>query len=158
MIHPVLAIDPGPVQSAWVLYRDGQIIRAEIEENTILLARLRYWKEHPGPVVVLEMIASYGMPVGAEVFETCVWIGRFLQAWAGPSRRVFRRDVKLELCGSMRAKDQNVRQALLDRVGPQGTKKAPGPTYGIHADEWAALGVAVTAEAMLARGELKEDA
>jgi hypothetical protein len=36
-----------------------------------------------------------------------------------------------------------VRQALIDRLGLQGTKKAPGPTYGIKSHEWAALAVAV---------------
>jgi hypothetical protein len=51
--------------------------------------------------------------------------------------------VKLHLCNSPRAKDGNVRQALIDRVGPQGTKKGQGPTYGIKSHEWAALAVAV---------------
>jgi hypothetical protein len=95
--------------------------------------------------LAVEMIASYGMPVGREVFETCVWIGRFVQAWQpGAHEFVYRRDVKMYLCGSNRAKDGNIRQALLDLVGPQGTKKAPGPTYGLRGDEWAALAVAVT--------------
>jgi hypothetical protein len=95
------------------------------------------------------------MAVGAEVFETCVWAGRFIERWyRNPRRpthlRVYRRDVKLHLCGSMRAKDANVRQALIDRYGPGkekaiGRKAAPGPLYGISGDCWAALGVAVTA-------------
>jgi len=93
------------------------------------------------------MVASYGMPVGKEVFETCVWIGRFMQVWHDPDavRLIYRRDVKLHLCGSARAKDGNIRQALIDKLGPQGTKKAPGPTYGVKSHAWAALALAVTA-------------
>jgi hypothetical protein len=45
----------------------------------------------------------------------------------------------------MRAKDANIRQALLDLIGPQGTKAQPGPTYGIKSHTWAALAVAVYA-------------
>ena len=101
------------------------------------------------------------MAVGAEVFETCVWTGRFIQCWTDspfsyrigaerPVRRVFRRDVKMHLCGSARAKDANVRQALIDRYGPGkeaaiGRKATPGPLYGVTTHVWAALAVAVTA-------------
>jgi hypothetical protein len=80
------------------------------------------------------------------VFETCIWIGRFTELSrlaGGKLSRVFRRDIKLHLCNSPRAKDANVRQALIDRLGPQGTKKLPGPTYGVKSHEWAALAVAV---------------
>lgn len=59
-----------------------------------------------------------------------------------------RRAVKLHLCGSMRAKDGNIRQALVDRFGGQaqavGTKKAPGPLFGLSSHRWSALAVAVT--------------
>ena len=93
------------------------------------------------------MIASYGMPVGREVFETCVWIGRFQQAWHDPEavRLVYRRDVKLHLCGSPKAKDGNIRAALIDKLGPVGLKSAPGPLYGVKSHAWAALAAAVTA-------------
>jgi hypothetical protein len=102
------------------------------------------------------MIASYGMPVGAEVFETCVWIGRFAERWQHaygyehvPPRMVYRREVKLHLCGSSKAKDPNVRQALIDKWGGKdkaiGKKASPGPLYGLTGDCWAALAVAVTA-------------
>ncbi|NII07239.1 hypothetical protein HBF25_12680 [Luteibacter anthropi] len=99
------------------------------------------------PVVAIEMIASYGMPVGAEVFETVRWIGRFQQACRDPEavRLIYRKDVKMHLCGTPRAKDANIRQALIDKLGAPGTKKSPGPTYGVKSHAWAALGVAVTA-------------
>lgn len=108
--------------------------------------------------VGVEMIACYGMPVGREVFETCVWIGRFITEWprlAAPvaMRRVYRREVKVHVCDSPRAKDGNIRQAIIDRYPktgggktPQiGTKADPGPLYGMKSHIWAALGVAITA-------------
>jgi hypothetical protein len=100
--------------------------------------------------VAIEMIASYGMPVGREVFDTCLWVGRFIETAARAAYKadlVYRRDVKLHLCGQARAKDANIRQALLDKFGgkaAQGTKATPGPLYGVKADVWSALAVAVT--------------
>lgn len=145
----IFAVDPGPGMSAWVLYRPGHGVLAHgKEKNDDLLSRLR---DNVGAVVVLEMIASYGMAVGAEVFETCVWIGAFgLAAGYSPPnvKRLFRKDVKLHLCGQPRAKDANIRAALIDRFGGKaqaiGTKKKPGPLYGVTSDRWAALAVAIT--------------
>ena len=150
---PILAIDPGTERSALVLLHEGRIVRHGLQENAWLVGFLEsYQSKLPHPMLAVEMIASYGMPVGREVFETCVWIGRFVQAWQPlPVEYVYRPEVKLHLCGSVKAKDGNVRQALLDLYGAQGTKKAPGPTHGLKADEWAALGVAETMRDRLAR-------
>jgi hypothetical protein len=64
------------------------------------------------------------MPVGAEVFETIYWSGRFAEAYGVEhDARITRIDVKMHLCHSPRAKDGNVRQALIDRFGKPGTKK-----------------------------------
>jgi len=107
----------------------------------------------PGPILAIEMIACYGMPVGNETFETCLWIGRFEEAF-NPSRdslRCYRKDIKLHLCGTTRAKDPNVRQALIDRLGKPGTKKNPGPTYGVRSHVWSALAVAVYAADQLTK-------
>lgn len=145
----VLAIDPGDKQSAWCLYDAGadRPIAFLKESNDSLLTRLALG-DYSNTHLAVEMIASYGMPVGREVFETCVWIGRFVQQWGGEHSFVYRRDVKLHLCGQARAKDANVRQALIDRWGGKdaaiGRKASPGPLYGIKADCWSALAVAVT--------------
>jgi len=150
----ILAIDPGPVQSAVVeLSPNRKIIKACIEDNEWVVKYLRSgWFSFEGcPYVAIEMIASYGMPVGAEVFETCTWIGRYEEAYVHKDlqARYFRKDIKLHLCGSNRARDSNVRQALIDLLGPAGVKKNPGPTYGIKKDMWAALAVAVYAHHVL---------
>jgi hypothetical protein len=146
----LLAIDPGTTESGWVLLDDrGRVIETGVDPNDVLLDNLLFdcGEEGLGDCAI-EMIASYGMAVGREVFETCVWIGRFCERWHHHTGKlptlVYRRDVKLHLCGSARAKDPNIRQALLDLVGPPGTKKAPGPTYGVKSHAWAALAVGAT--------------
>ena len=145
----ILAIDPGPEQSANVLLVVGDPVNPEKRPNAELLFHLRRC-EPPYPLLAVEMIASYGMAVGREVFETCVWIGRFVEAWGGEYVLVYRRDVKLFLCQSARATDSNIRAALIDRYGPGkekaiGSKKAPGPLYGLKGDTWSAFAVALTA-------------
>ncbi len=150
----LLAIDPGSEESALLVY-DAEL-RQPVEwvkcANSLALLRL---DTADSDALAVEMVASYGMPVGAEVFDTCVWVGRFIERWRsvrGWARdepvSVFRREVKLHLCESMKAKDANVRQALIDRYGGKekaiGWKAAPGPLYGLSGDCWAALGVAIT--------------
>ena len=144
VVSTILALDPGPEKTGWVHYGAGRVLSAGISPNADVLAKCINTYAH---LLAIEMVASYGMPVGREVFETCVWIGRLIQAWPGHDevRLVYRQDVKLELCGTARAKDLNVRQALIDRIGRPGTKRNPGPTYGVSGHMWAALGVAVVA-------------
>lgn len=143
----ILAIDPGPEQSAFVLY-DDEKRDVRMFAKVPNMEMLGLLSKHKARVLVVEMIASYGMPVGREVFETCVWIGRYIERWPVEYELLYRSAVKMHLCGSMRAKDGNVRQALIDAFGGKekaiGTKKKPGPLRGVHGDVWAALAVAVT--------------
>jgi hypothetical protein len=136
----VLAIDPGTEKSAWVLWDGSRVIGAGIDDNEKLRFML-HARSIPHTSAAVEMVACYGMPVGREVFQTCVWIGRFSEHI--DAEMVFRRDVKLHLCNSAKAKDANIRQALLDRLGHVGTKGNPGPLYGVKSHLWAALAVAV---------------
>lgn len=145
----IAAIDPGTEQSALVEWRpDPPLIgRAEILPNEEILAKL---EPHAGlDVLVIEWIVSYGMPVGQETFDTCRWIGRFQERWEVAGGEVFlipRLDVKLAICKSPKANDATIRRALMDRFGGDrsvGTKKAPGPLYGIKSHLWSALAVAV---------------
>lgn len=87
------------------------------------------------------------MAVGKEVFETCVWIGRFKEIALLKDIQVeyiYRKEEKINLCNSMKAKDTNIRQALIDRFGIVGTKKNPGWFYGFKKDIWSAYAVGVT--------------
>ena len=144
----ILAVDPGPTESAYVLF-DGQrpVEFAKLANDELLYRCGLTWD---GSItLVIEQVAAMGMAVGAEVFETVFWSGRFAQAWRGEWGRVKRHEVKTHLCGNMRAKDANIRQALLDRFGPGrdkavGTKAKPGPCYGLSGDCWSALAIACT--------------
>ena len=145
----ILAIDPGNEQSAYCIYdtKRRAPVAADILPNQELLHKL---DSEDAPWLAIEMVASYGMPVGRTVFETCLWVGRFVERFRGRHILVYRPDVKLYLCNSVRAKDSNVGQVLLDRYGGTrraalGTKKQPGPLYGFKYDMWSALAVAITA-------------
>jgi hypothetical protein len=146
----LIAIDPGCRESAWLVYDGGSIVQFGKQDNETVLAMLKGL--HLFDHLAIEMVASYGMPVGKDVFETVLWIGRFVEAFDRDFTLVYRKDVKMHLCGSMKAKDANIRQALIDKIGPQGTKKEPGPTYGISKDVWSALAIAVTHTAQVGRG------
>lgn len=139
----ILAIDPGTDESGFVHLVAGKIVAKGMASNHEMKTIIR---DSTADVLAIEMIASYGMAVGKEVFATCVWIGRFIECWPFPGdvKLVFRQDVKMHLCKSPRAKDGNIRQALIDLLGEQGTKKNPGPTYGVSKHMWPALAVAVT--------------
>ena len=144
----ILAVDPGTTQSGFVVLDNDRVVSSGTLSNAETLALVA---DHTG-IVAIEMVASYGMAVGKEVFETVRWIGRFQQASRDPEavRLVYRRDVKIYLCGSARATDPNIRAAIVDAFGPGkdaavGRKSAPGPLYAVKGHAWSALAVAMTA-------------
>lgn len=155
----ILAIDPGNIQSGYVIVEhDGEEIRRVLEAGKVKNEDFYEPFCRGYNDIAIEMVAGMGMPVGQEVFDTCFWVGRFWE-YAGFAnerndafrmRKIFRREEKLDLCGSLSAKDANIRQALVDRYAPgqpnfgKGTKKDPGFFYGFSADMWAAMAVAVT--------------
>jgi hypothetical protein len=150
----LIGIDPGPVRSAAVLLIDGQVAATYFAQSQYLIDWLFRRHAESRPLhIACEHIQCMGMAVGATVFETAYWVGEYRHSarlMDAPFLKVFRGEVKMHLCGSMRAKDGNIRQALLDRYGEVGTKKAPGPMFGMSGDLWSALAVATTAADKLA--------
>jgi hypothetical protein len=148
----VLAIDPGNVQSAFVVYDGEKLFDFGKWENERLLNHIRSTKDLLAEHMAIEHIANMGMSVGQSVFDTCLWSGRFIEAWWDqPFTLIKRREVKSHICGNQRAKDSNIRTALIDRFSDGkgkdvaiGKKKAPGPLFGVAADVWSALAIAVT--------------
>jgi hypothetical protein len=159
----IIAIDPGTTESAVVTLRPGEPVPEFSPLQPPEIAPNQYVFEYltaavlPGFTVVIEDIQSYGMPVGKETFRTAQWSGAFAAEAKRMRGRVYllgRRWVKRCICNSMCAKDANVRRAILDLypatgggATPQiGTKKQPGPLYGIKSHMWSALAVGLTAQ------------
>jgi hypothetical protein len=143
----IYAIDPGTTQSALVHLHGHGEVTGSLWANGDLVRLLNDGQLAFGHLVI-EEIESYGMAVGRETFQTVFWAGRFAQAWGCPGQYSWslmpRRAVKLYLCGSMKAKDANIRQALIDKYGGIACTKKGGALHGIKSHLWAALAVAVT--------------
>lgn len=146
-MRPILGIDPGTVQSGWCWYQGGTVVQSGTWPNEEILDLVA----DQLPAIAIERFEARGMAVGDDSIETVIWTGRFIQATGRPEQVILvkRSEVKLLLCGTNRARDPNVRQALIDLIGPPGTAKKPGPTHGVSGNAWAALGVAVTANVQL---------
>ncbi|NFI06020.1 hypothetical protein FC959_16945 [Clostridium botulinum] len=160
----ILAIDPGNTESGVVVLDENLEPTAKAKiDNKILLGNIVNGDLNGIKYVAIEMVACYGMAVGKSVFDTCVWIGRYSQAIKEhlgiEPTYIYRKDEKINLCNSMKAKDSNIIQALVDRFAPntpnkgKGTKKEPGWFYGFKKDIWQAYAVGVTYHDMY----LKED-
>ena len=150
-----MAIDPGQHESGCVVLVDGIVEYSGLEQNEVLCHTIDdFLRTYPTGDVVIEHIRCYGMPVGAEIFDTVEWCGEFRRICKDSictARFISRKQVVVELCGSQKAKDSNVRQAVIDafpatgggKVPQIGTKSAPGPLYGISGHLWQALGLAL---------------
>lgn len=151
----ILAIDPGNEKSGFVVWDGSRVILSAVEPNPLV----REWVECAAErrienlevnLLAIEQIGHYGtgMSAGKTVFDTCIEIGRLIERWSqfrdeAQVRLILRPTVKTHLCGTPRAKDGNVAHALRDRLGEKGTKKAPGPLYGVTSHAMQALALAL---------------
>lgn len=152
----VFAIDPGNIQSAYCVVDADTLRPLDFGKipNEELRDYIRGFIFDEEDRAVVEMVQSFGLAVGREVFDTCVWVGRFSERLdrklLHPTDTIYRKDEKLHICGNTKAKDANIRQALIDRFAKhdlkngKGTKKEPDWFYGFRADIWAAYAVALT--------------
>ena len=147
-----MGLDPGTSSSAIVGYSGHTTSDALLASNEEILAWLKEKARLEGdsrPMLVIEKIASYGLAVGESTFQTVFWSGRFAEAYGiDKVDRITRGEVKMHLCRNMRAKDANVRMALLDKFGGKekaiGNKKNKGIMHGITSHRISAFAVAVT--------------
>lgn len=149
----VFAIDPGCALSAYCMTDENAVpMHFDKVPNEDLIPVLRSYAKTLSAVVI-ERVASYGMPVGREVFETCEWIGRYTQIAVDlgiPVEYVFRQEEKLSICHSPKATDTTIRKALIDRFAKhdfktgKGIKSNPDFFYGFRADCWSAFAISAS--------------
>ena len=172
-----LAVDPGTTESAYCGMNDDYSLRSAakvpndkllhlislggydalviecMEARTLNIKKLEPGEKPPPP-----------QKVGEETYETCIWIGRFMEAAYRRNmavHRVYRSEERSTLVPSKKNKlppftgpvpksiDAQVRMALIrrfarhDRVNGKGRKNCPDVFYGFKTDMWNAFAVGV---------------
>lgn len=143
----IYAIDPGQTHSGVVILNDGSIDAAYPSVDNWLI--MRELELHPGDgtVLAIETMQATYCQVAQSVIDTLIWIGEFKHAWRPRQAVLISRQRVKQLIGcSVKASDSGVRMALIERLGQPGTKRKPGPTYGVTSHAWSALAVAVAAQ------------
>ena len=115
----ILAIDPGNEKSAVAILDKENYYspKHDILDNDKLLLQIRFGYSGPNSLlpfycpdtIIIERITGYNMGVGQTVFDTCVWIGRFIEAARTVDYKTYHRpptvvllprpEIKLHLCG-----------------------------------------------------------
>jgi len=130
-----IGLDPGTTKTGWVVFdpKEEAVLHAGHDPNEFVINLLECGSL--GDKVIMECFAAQGMPLGESSIETVRWEGRFMERSRTEVCRITRREVKVELCNSARAKDANIRQALVDLYAHgfgnhgYGTKAEPSPLY-----------------------------
>ena len=146
----IIAIDPGNIESGYVIMQGVEIIqKGKIENDKMLNLIYGFHEFYYNADLYIENVSSYGMSVGKSVFETCIWIGRFYEAWkpthetgSKEPELIYRKDIKMHHCNATFAKDSNIITALKDKYGEKGTKAKPGFFFGVSKDVWQAVALA----------------
>ena len=146
----IIGIDPGPKESSYVAWDGENVLDYGDRSNEQLIPFIRLYQDDltlGSARIAIEQIRGFGVIGSNDLFDTVFWSGRFYEAW-GPQNCILvpRKEASRHICGpESKGGDKFIREALIARIGPQGSKKAPGPTYGLAKHRWAALAVAVTA-------------
>ena len=160
IVYRILALDTGTTNTGFVYVECDvdklpRLLDFGIIENQEML---QYIGNSNNDAIVMENFQCMGMAVGTSTFNAAIWLGRFIEA----SRRshphqtvhlMHRSAIKMEICGSPRAKDPNIRQSIIDmypagqgggKVPQIGINKQRGPLYGVSSHVWSALAVAIS--------------
>ncbi len=148
----ILCVDPGAETSGVAYLENGHLRWSDAYfSNGALLEKLKYLTGKGA--VAMEQLESYRLPVNQPTFETVFWSGRFYEASAWPVGLYTRKEIKIFMLGRVNVKNSDgpIRKAVLSlypKTGggktPQvGTKRKPGPLYGLSSHAVQALAVGI---------------
>lgn len=139
----ILAVDPGPRQSAWLVLDGERVHDLGLWSNDATIETLR---GYPDTELVIETIEPWSGVVRPDALETMFWVGRFVESRQGDATLLRRSKVlrALGLTGLPKGKAQAaVRAHLLDRWGGGNPVRRGHPLHGVREDLWSALALAV---------------
>ncbi len=150
----ILCVDPGATHSGVAFLENGMLRWSDSAmPNGALLEKLKYLKDKGG-AIAMEEFESYKLAIGQPSVQTIFWSGRFYEASGWPVELFTRKEVKIFMLGRVGVKNSKkaTRDALLtlypaDGGGktPQiGTKRKPGPLYGLTGHAVSAMEVGIT--------------
>ena len=159
----ILSIDPGTTQTAYCFCNYDTlkpVSFGKVDNDVIMSDVLPQINDYAIECVAIEHIQGYGMAVGKEVFETCIFIGRMLERIAHIQRSVkilpiYRKDEKIAICGNLKANDTIIRHTLIDMFAKHDFKSGKGVKdnkdwfWDFKADVWSAYAIAYTAKMMM---------
>lgn len=164
----IAGIDPGSRYTGFVIYDDekNRVLLAEVHDSEKQFRSPAYYThqaiKYKVDQVFLEMPKGRGAKtVGEPIIQTAFMTGSFFAYFtiSGFDVHLILRFQVVKFLGDWcksrgetlpRSRgDSWVSSVLLDYVGPKGSKKQPGPCYGVKSHAWAALAVAVTGPMML---------
>lgn len=142
----ILAIDPGTKRTGMILWDsdDECVIDCNLFEcfDDVFGYVCDSYCNFRHDILVVEGIQPLGQILGKDTIDTILFIGGLIREF--PASVVYRSDIKMHFCHRMKGVgDANINSVLSSRFGGKGTKKFPGKLYGIRADIWSALAIAV---------------
>ncbi len=150
----ILGIDPGSTKSGWALWQPGRKVHASGNEPGGAWENERFinaCRTAPSldniDLVVIERIVIYQASTD-DIHNTIVYYGRLIEVLnqRGANVMLLKRS---EICkilgisGGKGSRDAKVTARMKEIVGDPGTKKEPGPAYGVSGHSWQALSAAV---------------
>jgi len=164
----ILAIDPGPDKSAFVLFDWPEKVIQQFGhvDNEELLVLIQ---NTPANLMAIEEVSYYGpdRSIGATTIDTARWVGRFQDrvATRGSITQgtilIKNQKVRVHMCGLTAVTKSAVHHATKDRFPRtgggatpcKGTKGQPGPLYGMAGPHmFDALAIGITGAETLVPG------